>query len=149
MSSDLPKMFGDKVTDINVAAQYPVGTRRFEGGNEYVYMQADDAFTAGQAAKIDSATGVKCTPTAAATDGCIGVAEIAVTDEYFFWLTVRGPASALIADSTSAGEILAPSATAGVLAVAPTSTARRKVIGEAAEANSTGAAAAKVVYLYG
>jgi len=149
MSSDLPKMFGDPVTKESSTALYPVGTRRFEGGNEYVYMQADDAFTAGQAAKIDSATGVKVTPTAAATDGCVGVAEIAVTDEYFFWMTVRGPASVLIATGTNAGEILAPSGTAGVLAIAPTSTARRKVIGEALEANSSGADAAKVVYLYG
>lgn len=150
MSTDLGLSFRGKVSDTyaSLPEGMRVGLRRFEGGKEYVFTQADDAFTAGQAAKPDSTTGAKVTPTAAATDGFSGVAEVAVTDEYYFWLTIRGSnIQASVADSTSAGAILAPSGTAGVLAVAPTSTAIRQARGILNAANSSGGAAVRSIEL--
>lgn len=143
-----PRGFLDGVTDINSVRQYPIGTIRRENGQVYKYQQADDTITAGQVLKYDwaaSATGKKVTPTAAATDACCGASPIAVTDEYYFWMLVEGIADLLIADATNAGEILAPSGAAGVLAIAPTSTARRVEVGECGLANASGAAALRTV----
>jgi hypothetical protein len=128
---------------------FRVGQRRFEGGKEYVFTQADDAIgTAGMSCKPDATDGSKVTPTAAATDGFSGISEVVVADEAYFWLTVRGSnVQALVADSTSAGAILAPSGTSGTLAIAPTSTAIRQGRGILNAGNSSGAAAVRSIEL--
>ena len=113
--SDLTIMFKDAVTDTSSTAKYRVGTRRQQNGREYIYIQADDAITVNQAVKMDSTTGVKVTPTAAATDDLFGVAETAITDEEYGWITVKGVASCKILTAATAGQVLAPTSTAGVL----------------------------------
>lgn len=149
--SDLATAFLDLVTDTSATAQYKVGTRRYENGREYVYTQADDTITANQVVKLDAAastSGAKVTPTAAATDPVFGVAEVAVTDEYYFWCTVRGVASALVKTGTTAGTLVAPSSTAGALDTEPTSTAVRSGRITLLDSNSSGSDAAKNVYLH-
>lgn len=99
-------------------ARYPVGTRRVENGREYVYQQADDAVTVNQAVMLDiaaSATGLKITPATTEQKAIYGVAEVAFTDEYFAWVTVKGVASTLIATGSAVGDRLCLAATDGVL----------------------------------
>lgn len=118
MSYGIPIAFNDKVTDISATAKYPVGTLRRENGKLYEYQQADDAITAGQFVKLDygaSDTGKKVTPTGAITDHVHGVAETAITDEYFGWITIQGGCDALVANGVAAGQRLFPTATAGTL----------------------------------
>lgn len=146
--SDLQNSFIDTVTDTSATAKYPVGTRRFQDGKEYCYQQADDAITVNQAVKLDaaaSASGLKVTPTAAAGDSCFGVAETAIADEYYGWITVAGVASVLVANGTAADDPLAASAAAGVLTKAAEAGSGdyEFVVGNALEANSSGSAAAK------
>ena len=156
MSNDIMTSFIDAVTDISATAKYPVGTRRFENNKEYVYQQADDAITAGQAVKLDaaaSAAGLKVTPTAASGDSCVGIAETAITDEYYGWITV-GPkgavVNAIVKTGVAVDDPLAPSGTAGALvdAVEAGSGDYEFVCFAAMEANSSGSdASAKVMFL--
>lgn len=146
--SDLQNSFIDTVTDTSAAAKYPVGTRRFQDGKKYCYQQADDAITVNQAVKLDaaaSASGLKVTPTAAAGDSCFGVAETAIADEYYGWITVAGVVSVLVANGTAADDPLAASAAAGVLTKAAEAGSGdyEFVVGNALEANSSGSAAAR------
>lgn len=150
--SDLQYSFIDAVTDTSTTAKYPVGTRRFEDGKEYVYQQADDAVTVNQAVKLDaaaSASGQKVTPTAAAGDSVYGVAETALADEAYGWITVRGVVSVLVANGTAVDDPMAASGTAGVLVKAAEAGSGdyKFVVGNALEANSSGSAAAKKVFL--
>lgn len=156
MSFDIPVSFIDAVTDISATAKYPVGTRRFENGKEYVYQQADDAVTAGQAVMLDaaaSASGQKITPTSGSGASCLGICETAITDEYYGWVTV-GPkgavVSAIVKTGVAVDDPLAPSATAGALvdAVEAGSGDYEFVCFAAMEANSSGSdASAKVMFL--
>lgn len=154
MSTDLQTCYVDVVTATSTTQKNRIGLRRFENGREYVYQQADDAITAGQAVKLDaaaSATGLKVTPCAALGDSCFGVAEVAIADESYGWITVRGVASCLVADGTAVDDPLGASGAAGVVAnVVEQGTgtgAYRFVRAVALEANSSGSAAAKNVYL--
>jgi hypothetical protein len=153
MSNDIMTSFLDLVTDTSATAKYPVGTRRFENGREYVYQQADDAITVNQAVKLDaaaSASGLKVTPTAAVGDSCYGVAETAIADEYYGWITVNGVASVLVANGTAADDPLGATAAAGVLgkqAESDSAADFKFVVGNALEANSSGSAAAKNAFI--
>lgn len=152
MSTDLQMAWTDKVTSINVNPQYPVGRRRFENGREYVYQQADDTIAVNSAVKLDaaaSASGLKVTPVAAEGDSLFGIAETAITDEYYGWITVRGVASALVATGVAVDDPLCPS-TSGALrdAVEAGSGDYKFVRCSALEANASGGTLAKNVYLY-
>jgi hypothetical protein len=152
MPIDLQYSFIDAVTDTSTTAKYPVGTRRLQNGREYVYQQADDAITVNQAVKLDlaaSASGLKVTPTAAAGDSVFGVAETAIADESYGWITVRGVASVSVANGTAADDPLGASVAAGVLAkISEAGSGDYKfVAGIAMEANGSGSAAAKNAYL--
>lgn len=118
MSSDLPKAFGEAVTKTATSLDYPVGTRRYQNGKLYVVQQADDALTANHAVVLDpaaSSTGKEVTGATAANQLVVGAAEVAVSDEAQFYMTAGGVASVLVADGVAVNDILAPSATAGVL----------------------------------
>lgn len=152
MSTDLQMAWTDKVTSINVNPQYPVGRRRFENGREYIYQQADDTIAVNSAVKLDitaSASGLKVTPVAAAGDSLFGVAETAITDEYYGWITVRGVASALVATGVAADDPLT-TASGGALsdAVEAGSGDYKFCRCSAMEANASGGTLAKNVYLY-
>ena len=148
MGVSIGQVFDDKVTAISSTALYVIGTVRHENGKKYVYTQADDTITANQAVKLDvaaSATGAKVTPSGATADILFGVAEVAVTDEYYFWCCVAGSTTILVADSLSAGDILGPSATAGTLGAVST----RDPFAQLLVANSSGGAAARACMLFG
>lgn len=139
------------VTDTHSSAKHRVGTVYIApNGNEYTYIQADDAITVNQAVKMDSTTGVKVTPTAAVSDMLFGVAETAIADEYYGWITTKGVASCLVADSMAVGDPMASSGTAGTLtkAVEAGSGDYEHVRAELLAANSSGAAAARAVRLF-
>lgn len=129
----------DQVTDISSTQLYPMRFPRHENGVDYIYVQADDAITQYQACKLDlaaSTTGNKVTPTGATTDRIAGVAQVAVTDEYYFWLAVKGMVTCKIATAASAGDLLSGTATAGVLALGAATDARVDVCGVAMEAGA-------------
>ncbi len=131
---------------------YFVGMRRKMNGKTYVFQQADDAITVNQAVKLDvaaSSTGLKVTPTAAVGDSCYGVAETALTDEYYGWITVEGVASCLVLNGTAADDPLAASGTAGVLqkAAEAGSGDYEFVVASAMQANGGGSPAAFNVML--
>ena len=142
------------VQELNVAtatAQHNVGDKIIVEGVEYTYTQADDTITQYQAVSLDvaaDANAKKVTPSSAVIGNLFGVAQIAVTDEYFFWCATRGKVTCLIDTNATAGLLLAPSATAGVL-IAPNSDGS-EVTHVRAVAMEAGAAtnAAKRIYLF-
>lgn len=138
------------VTDTHTSPKHRVGTKYIApNGNEYTYIQADDAIAVNSAVKMDSTTGVKVTPTAAAGDFLFGVAETAFADEAYGWVTTEGIALCLVADSMAAGDVMAASGTAGTLtkAVEAGSGDYEHVRAELLAANSSGGAAARLVRL--
>ena len=147
MGVSIAQTFHDKVTAISADALYPVGTVRHENGKKYVYQQADDAITQYDYVILDvaaSATGKKVVSGTDTTDMIFGVAEVAVTDEYYFWCTVGGPATVLAATGLSAGDTLGASAATGVMDAVST----RDPFGILLVANSSGSAAARAIMLF-
>lgn len=154
MSNGLQSAWIDKVTDTGATQLHPVGTRRFENGREYIYQQADDTIAVNSLVKLDaaaSATGLKVTPTGAAVgDSAFGVAEVAVTDEHYFWCTVRGVASCLVANGVAVDDPLGSGGAAGTaykVVEVDSAGAYNFVRAVALEANASGGALAKNVYL--
>lgn len=152
MSTDLQMAWTDKVTSTNVNPQYPVGRRRHENGRVYVYQQADDAIAVNSAVKLDaaaSASGLKVTPVAAAGDSLFGIAETAIADEYYGWITIHGVASALVATGVAADDPLGAAASGAVTKIAEAGSGDYKFVRcSALEANASGGTLAKNVYLY-
>lgn len=150
MSRDLPKSFPGPVTATGTTAQFSPGTRRFESGREYVYVKAGSGgLAANEACEVDATdlTGgtVKVSPNTAA--GCVlGISETAIAAASYGWITVRGVASAKVADGVAARDILGATTTAGVLDL-PANTVVMGLRIVALEANATGDVAVKAVYL--
>lgn len=149
--SDIAFCFSDQVTDISATLPpgYFVGKKRIIGNTEYTYVQADDTITQYQAVTTDHAantSGKKVTPCGAATDDFFGAAQVAVTDEYYFWCATRGSMTCKIATAATAGLQLACSATAGVLAT-PADTDVAHIRAKAMEAGAA-TNAAKLIYVY-
>lgn len=150
MSRDLPKCFPSAVTVTSTTAEFAPGTRRFESGREYLYVKAGSGgLAANEACEVDATdlTGgtVKQAPNSVA--GCvIGVSETAIAASSYGWITIRGVASCKVANGVAARDVLAASGAAGVLAKpANTDIAGQRIV--ALEANASGSAAAKSVYL--
>lgn len=124
-------------------------TRRFLNGKEYLYVKAGGTIAVNQACKFDFANktdGSQVIVTAAVTDHLAGVNEAgALVSGNFFFMTVRGYAQCQILTAATAGQILAPTATAGVLG----SPANTDVTVQRAVAMQAGAAtnAVKAIYL--
>ena len=149
--ADIAFCFSDLITDTYSALPpgYFVGMTRIIGQTEYTFTQADDAITQYQAVTTDHAantSGKKVTPCGAATDDFFGAAQVAVTDEYYFWCATRGPMTCKIATAATAGLQLACSATAGVLAT-PANTDVAHIRAKAMEAGAA-TNAAKAIYAY-
>lgn len=121
----LKNFFTDLISTVNTTqGTNKLGERRFQGQKELVYVKAGATITQYQALQYDPAVddGYQVIPTAAVTDELAGVAEAGgASSGNFFWMTVKGPATCKIATGATAGQGLAPSATAGVLA-APANT---------------------------
>lgn len=142
----------DGVTDVSATMKHPVGVRRIQNGREYIYQKAGAAISVNQLVKLDASNspdGLQVIPTAAAGDSCYGVAEVAIPNGSYGWITVRGVAAALVANGTAIDDPLGASGTAGTgtkLSQAGTGDFVF-VRGYALEANSSGSAAAKRIYL--
>jgi hypothetical protein len=70
------------------------------------------------------------------TDHIVGVPPIAVTANYYFWLQTWGPASVLVGDTTTAGDLLVPHTTDG--SVCPGSAFTSNIVGFALTAGTIG-----------
>ena len=94
-------------------------TTNYTANRRFRYVRADAAIAAGDVCmkKFGEADDPHAfVKTAATTDFGEGIAEVAVTDQYYFWLTVHGyVADANVADAVTQGQFIAPSATAGRL----------------------------------
>ena len=157
--------YRDSVTDQYAVkpTDFMVGEVRVErditGIKKYVFMQADDAVTAGQFVKFDMGittphlVAPKATPTTAVADVCLGLPAggLAVPDEYYFWCQFAGVAiGGNVKTGVAAGDPLVCSATAGALQKQTnTTTAPESVCAVAMEANSSGSDAQKAVRLLG
>lgn len=153
MATGLKLVFTDPVTKISADPLHTVGEIRFENGKKYMYTQADDAITQYQVCVFDiaaSATGKKVTPSGTAGQPCVGVAEVAVTDEYYFWLTIGGFATAIVKTGVAVNDPLTCTATAGALgkaAEADSAAAYKNVRAFAAEANASGSDANALIHM--
>lgn len=151
-----PITFQDKVTDISSTALYPIGTKRYEVDSNglmacYQYCQADDALTQYDAVAIDiaaSAAGLKVTRAATAGQRLLGFAQVAVTDEYYFWLQRGGVMSATMKTGVAAGDPVTGTSTAGACGQATEagSGAYKFAQFTAITANSSGSDATRVVF---
>lgn len=128
------KLYQTPVTRISATPEFAIGEEREEfdetyGLKRYRYAWADDTITINQALTEDitaSATGRKVYPPATAGLPICGVAEVAVTDEYYFWMTIVGKVNVIQKTGTVVGTVLTATTTAGAL-------------GPTLEADSTGA----------
>ena len=146
------------ISQVDATALYTVGEEIeiFDdtyGLKRYRYTQADDAFTAGQFATPDiaaNASGKKVTPGGTAGLPICGLAENAVTDEYYFWMLIRGKAAGNVKTGVAIGDALTCSGTAGALqkaAEADSAAAYKNVNCYALAANSSGSDASTLVQL--
>ena len=149
--------FQDAVTAISSTQLYPIGTIRYETNSnglmcKYEYNQADDALTQYDAVAVDiagSATGLKVTRASSAGQLIKGFAQVAVTDEYFFWLQVGGHGSGTIKNGVAAGEPLTGTSTAGAAGQATEAGSGAYKVNDgwtAFTANSSGGDATREVY---
>lgn len=141
--------FLDQVADISVTQLYPMRSLRHENGIDYIYVQANAAITQYQACAIDAAastTGNKVTPTTATSSYVEGVAQVAVTTQYFFWLAIKGVVSCKILTAATVGQLMTSTAVAGVLGAGGATDALVHVTGVALEAGAA-TNAAKLIKL--
>ncbi len=96
-------------------------TRYLASGKRYRYVRADAAIAAGDCCKYklgETDDPWAVVPTAATTDFGFGISEVAVTDQYYFWITIHGfVKNAKVTTGVAAGSMVAPSGTAGRLDV--------------------------------
>lgn len=102
-----------------------LGILRFEGAKLYRYVKGTAAnITAGQACSYaaDSSTSIITTAAAstATAQSVAGIAETAITSGSFGWLTVSGPATALVDTGARVHDCLTGATTAGALAAVNT-----------------------------
>lgn len=158
MPTGNPIAFTDKVTEISSTPLYPIGTVRFQPDSngvmaKYEYCQADDALTQYDAVCIDIAASANCTKvTRAGTAGQLirGFTQVAVTDEYYFWLQTGGVMSATMKTGVAAEDPVTATSTAGACGKCSeadsTAVYKAAVRFTAITANSSGSDATRVVY---
>ena len=120
------------------------------GLKKYVLLQATTAFTQYQAASFDTTTnGVTAAPCTAAGAFIIGIAQVAVTINYFAWFLCGGIGTVIQKTSTTAGDPLTSTTTAGALGQATEtgSGAYKHVAAVCLVTNSSGSDANKIVYM--
>lgn len=157
----LANSFLDDVTDqFTVATSlrvdkpgYTIGMLREENGKLYRLAKAGAAIPINAAVKPDTAAtgtdiGHQVVKTSVAAEGVSGVAEIAVSNGYYFWMTIGRVASVLVTGTIAVGDRLAATATAGTLSPLAAATFGH-VCAHALEANASGAATKKVHLLVG
>lgn len=117
-------LYGDQVSKRYTAI--PEGTILGElrvetaSGNTYKFVKASAAVAQYEACQTDHANdtaGNIVKKTAAVTDDLAGVAQDAFAANDYGWLLVSGTGTCKILTAGAAGELLAPTATAGVLGI--------------------------------
>lgn len=119
----MAKFVGEKQLGVNIAngdatAMHTLGSRvHMNDGSQYVYVKSINTCNLGDFVKIvlgDASAPFAVTPTTAATDQAVGVAQIAISAGAFGWILVKGKMpSANVVTGAVAGTIIIPSATAG------------------------------------
>lgn len=112
------KLLGIKATDVDSVQKHALGIEvDFDDGTRRRYVRAGAAVAQYDALIIDFAEGkFDWQPSAAADVPIVGVCPVSgVSDNYFFWAIVKGPANVKVAATIVAGAILVPIATAGTL----------------------------------
>lgn len=108
--------------------QFALGTKAFDSkdpSRKLMYVQADDALTAGNACTFDFAVGGSglaankpyvVTHTSAVAQEVVGIPLVNFTAGYYGWIVIEGKVSDVnVASSVAAGDILVSTATAGRL----------------------------------
>src|SRR5262245_1538742 len=134
---------GVNPTQVDTSQVYPLGLEvddpragNFGSGKRLKYVKASAAVSAGNAVVVDTgdSTGTEpsvVVPASALNQVVAGVAEVAIANGSFGWVTVKGRvASALKTASTlTAGDTLSTTATAGALALANSTSATALAVG--------------------
>lgn len=97
-----------------------LGTRAYDiDGNEYLYVKAEGAIAATDAVAITTTGGLQevtqSSNSATGTQGFLGVAVAAFTDEQFGFIQIRGLVASVKTGTVVAGTPLAAATTAGTL----------------------------------
>lgn len=99
--------------------KFKLGTRMLgDDGDEYVYVQADGAISAGDVVIITEAAqadAIDTTNSASKIGFRVGVANVAFADDEYGWVQVRGATTANVGTGSAAGDKLNTTSTAGRL----------------------------------
>ena len=134
---------GMNPTQIDTVAQFPLGTEadhpgggQFNTGKRIRYVKASSAVSAGNAVVLDTGdtTGTEpavVVPASALNQVVAGIAETAIANGSFGWVTVRGRVASATKTATvvTAGDTLSTTATAGALALANSTSATALAVG--------------------
>lgn len=108
---------GVDVTRVDTVQKFPLGqTITTANGGRYRYIRAGAAIAQYDALKADAAEGAfDWQPTAAADEGILGIAQVAIGDNEFGWVLIEGKGFVKVAATVVAGASLVTIATAGTL----------------------------------
>lgn len=123
------------LTDIDSVQKNPLGTTRWQGRNEYVYLQGVASTVAGDAVTYDEA--FLTARSVAAAVGPVAVAMAAVVASQFGWYCIRGSATVNVSAAVADNAKLFLTATPGNLD--DTSVAGDQVVGMIARSAAGGA----------
>ncbi len=117
MPGVLQKLLGVDATRVDTVQKHELGIEiDFADGRRRKYIRAGGAIAVNDALKVDVAEGPHdFIPTAAANDALAGVAEVAIADNSFGWVVVRGAVVSKAAATVVAGAHAVPTGTAGTL----------------------------------
>ena len=94
-------------------------TTRYDANKRYIYVRADAAIAQYDAVEMklgETDDPYAVVKTAGATSPCWGIAEVAIGQDKYGWITIHGfVLTANVADASAQGDFLSPSATAGRL----------------------------------
>jgi hypothetical protein len=105
MGTGIRNLFEESVSQITAIPSISLGTRRWENGNEYVYVYNTGTTAAVGYGLIQSSnSGYSVTVSAALKDRCFGVVQNTdLTTNYYGWAQVKGKANiAISADHVTA-----------------------------------------------
>ncbi len=110
------KLLGINVSKVDTTRQHELGLEvDFVNGKRYKYVRAGASIALGDALVVDVAEGVHdYTPSSAVNQSLAGVSEVAIGDNEFGWVVVRGPV-VVKSDDVEAGAPAVTSATGGTL----------------------------------
>lgn len=133
---------GVDLTLIDDVRKHELGSTYYGAdGRKYTYVKASAAIALGDACKVDFATGkYNVNPTSAVAQVVLGIAQVAVAINLFFWLVTGGEVVGKLTAATAAGVRLGSSGVAGTLiTLTATTPTTAEVIAAIAQAAGTGA----------